>query len=334
MGILIDYPSAQCAQLPLNDLLGRVVAFANDRSPHLVSKGRTGFIGAGNYGGRVLMSAFRAAGADLRSIASSSGVSAVHFGKKFKFDRATSDAGEVIADEHIDTLCVCSRHDSHKRYVVDGLSARKSVFVEKPLCLTLPELEEIEATYRRCPEARLMVGYNRRFAPHVIMMKDLLSAEYAPKMITITVNAGTIPSTHWTQDPDIGGGRIIGEGCHFVDLARHLVDHHITSHTAARLGPGVGAHPADNASITLRFADESVAVINYLANGHKSIAKERVEIFCGGKVLQLDNFRRLTGHGWKGPAQLQIMAPGQGTESLCSGLHGCCPHRCPLTHSS
>lgn len=299
LGILIDYPAAQAAVLPLNDLLGRVVAFANERSPQLVSKGRTGFIGAGNYGGRVLMSAFREAGADLCSIASASGVSAIHYGKKFKFDRATSDASEIINDKHIDTLCVCSRHDSHGRYVVEGLSAQKSVFVEKPLCLTLAELEEIEAAHRRHPEARLMVGYNRRFAPHVIQLKELLDAETAPKMITITVNAGPILSSHWTQDPAVGGGRIIGEGCHFIDLARHLTGHPITSHDAAKMGSS-GAHPADSATIRLCFEDGSLAVINYLANGHKSVSKERIEVFCGGKILHLDNFRKLTGHGFKG----------------------------------
>lgn len=300
LGILITYPDAQAAGLPLNDLLNRVVKFAEERAAPTAAKGRTGFIGAGNYGGRVLISAFKEAGADLRAIASASGVSAVHYGRKFKFAQATSDAAEILSDHEIDTVCVCSRHDSHKRYVVEGLSARKSVFVEKPLCLTLAELDEIEATHRQYPDARLMVGYNRRFSPHVVKMKNLLDADAAPKMVTITVNAGAIMSSHWTQDPVVGGGRIIGEGCHFIDLARHLIGAPITAHSAARLGPAGGTHPADTASITLQFEDGSLAVINYLANGHKGLAKERVEVFCGGKVLQLENFRKLTGFGWKG----------------------------------
>ncbi|MEM8647184.1 MAG: Gfo/Idh/MocA family oxidoreductase, partial [Pseudomonadota bacterium] len=300
LGILITYPDARSTGEDVNALLNRVVAFAEERGRPASSKGRTGFIGAGNYGGRVLISAFKDAGATLTTIASSSGVSAVHYAKKFKFAQATSDAAEIFGDPDTDTVCICSRHDSHKRYVIDALSARKSVFVEKPLCLTLAELDEIESAYRHTPDARLMVGYNRRFAPHVIKLKNLLAEETAPKMITITVNAGQVMSSHWTQDPEVGGGRMIGEACHFIDLARHLADAPIIAHSATRLGPAVGAHPADNASITLSFRDGSVAVINYLANGHKALAKERVEVFCGGKVLQLDNFRRLTGLGFKG----------------------------------
>ena len=300
LGILITYPEAPRTGEDLNTLLSRVVSFAEERSGPQSATGRTGFIGAGNYGGRVLISAFKEAGATLSTIASSSGVSAVHYAKKFKFGHATSDAAEIIADTDIDTVCICSRHDSHKRYVVEALAARKSVFVEKPLCLTLGELDEIEAAYRQTPDARLMVGYNRRFAPQVIKLKNLLAEETAPKMITLTVNAGQVMSSHWTQDPEVGGGRIIGEACHFIDLARHLADAPITAHSAARLGPAIGAHPADNASITLSFRDGSVAVINYLSNGHKSLPKERLEVFCGGKVLQLENFRKLTGLGFKG----------------------------------
>ncbi|MEM8688947.1 MAG: bi-domain-containing oxidoreductase [Pseudomonadota bacterium] len=300
LGILITYPDANSTGEDLNALLNRVVAFAEERGGPNATKGHTGFIGAGNYGGRVLISAFKDAGATLTTIASSSGVSAIHYAKKFKFGQATSDAAEIFADPETDTVCICSRHDSHKRYVVDALAARKSVFVEKPLCLTLTELDEIETAYRHTPDARLMVGYNRRFAPQVIRLKNLLADETAPKMITITVNAGQVMSSHWTQDPDVGGGRIIGEACHFIDLARHLADAPITAHSATRLGPAVGAHPADTASITLSFRDGSVAVINYLANGHKSLPKERVDVFCAGKVLQLDNYRKLTGLGFKG----------------------------------
>ncbi len=299
LGILIGYPAAQAETQPLNELLNRVVAFAEERSSPKAAAGRTGFIGAGNYGGRVLISAFKEAGADLHTIASASGVSAVHYGRKFKFRHASSDAAEILSDGDIDTVCICSRHDSHKSYVVAGLAARKSVFVEKPLCLTLAELEEIEATWRQYPDAQLMVGYNRRFSDHVIKMKRLLNGQTAPKMVTITVNAGPVPASHWTQDPAVGGGRIIGEGCHFIDLARHVVGTPITACTAARLGSGDDAHPADSASIRLQFEDGSMAVVNYLANGHRSFAKERVEVFCDGKILQLDNFRKLTGHGWK-----------------------------------
>jgi predicted dehydrogenase len=147
----------------------------------------------------------------------------------------------------------------------------------------------------------LMVGFNRRFAPHVVKMKSLLSGTAGPKVFLMTVNAGTIPASHWTQDPQVGGGRIIGEGCHFVDLLRFLAGSAITDLRAQSVGgsPSDGIRE-DKAVITLGFADGSIGSIHYLANGHKGFPKERLEVFCGGRILELDNFRRLTGYGWKG----------------------------------
>ncbi len=300
LGIVIDYPKREAGSADFRGLLDCVVAFAPARSKKVSAKGTVGFIGAGNFGGRVLVPAFKAAGAHLRTIASESGVSAVHFGNKHGFEKASSDTVEVIGDSEIDTIVVSSRHDTHKQFVMDGLVARKTVFVEKPLCLNEGELSEIEQLYRRLPDARLMVGYNRRFAPSVRKMDKLLRTTDAPKVMTMTVNAGNVPADHWTQDLAVGGGRIVGECCHFVDLLRFLAGAQITDVQATGIGDARSSTAADTASITLRFEDGSIGVINYLANGHKACPKERLEVFCAGRVLVLDNFRSLTGHGWRG----------------------------------
>jgi len=146
-----------------------------------------------------------------------------------------------------------------------------------------------------------MVGFNRRFSPHAVKIKSLLAGAVEPKVFVMTVNAGAIPSSHWTQDPDVGGGRVVGEGCHFVDLLRFLAGARITDVQVRSVGgsPSDGIRD-DKATITLSFADGSIGSIHYLANGHKSFPKERLEVFCGGRILVLDNFRRLTGYGWKG----------------------------------
>ena len=259
------------------------------------------FLGAGNYASRVLMPAFRAAGARLEIVASGGGVSAVHHGRKNGFSRASTDWQAAVSDPAIDMVAIATRHNLHARQVLAALAAGKHVFCEKPLCLELGELDEIAKALGRENRPRLMVGFNRRFAPHVVKIKSILSSLAEPKSMVMTVNAGAIPADHWTQDPEVGGGRIIGEACHFIDLLRFLAGAPIRSHRAVSLG----RHPAlkiteDKATILLEFEDGSVGTIHYLANGHKAFPKERLEVFSAGRVLQLDNFRRLRGWGWPG----------------------------------
>jgi predicted dehydrogenase len=169
------------------------------------------------------------------------------------------------------------------------------VFVEKPLCLTLEELAAIQEAARDAGRL-LMVGFNRRFAPHVRKLHELLAAVSGPKTFVMTVNAGAIAAEHWTQDRAVGGGRILGEACHFIDLLRHLAGHRITGWSRADMASTTG----DTATLQLQFEDGSMGTIHYLANGSKSFPKERLEVFAAGCVLQLDNFRRLTGYGWPG----------------------------------
>lgn len=292
LGILLDYPSAHTEQI----LARSVVLKPSTPSP---AKGITAFLGAGNYAGRVLIPAFREAGATLRIVVSAGGVSAAHAGRKFGFAGASTDPAQALDDPAVDTVVVATRHSEHAAQVLMALRAGKHVFCEKPLCLTHDELSAIANEARERPTQALMVGFNRRFSPLAVKARALLATVAEPKSIQITVNAGAIPLDHWTQDPTIGGGRIVGEACHFVDLLRYLVDAPITSHSAVSLGAQPGAPKAtDKAVLTLEFDDGSVGTIHYLANGHKGFPKERVEVFCAGRVLQLDNFRRLRGWGW------------------------------------
>ncbi len=265
-------------------------------------------IGAGNYAGAVLVPAFRDAHARLVKIASAGGASSVHLGRKFGFAEATTDSESVLRDAATDAVVISTRHDTHADYVVRALQAGKHVFVEKPLALTEAEVDRIEAAAAAAPGLQLMVGFNRRFAPHVRRVRSLLAGVTGPKTFVMTVNAGAIPATHWTQDPAVGGGRLVGEGCHFIDLLRHLAGAPIVAFDVATQR----AATPDTASITLRFDDGSLGTVLYLANGSKAFPKEQLEVFAGGRVLQLDNFRRLTGYGWPGFSALKLWRQDKG----------------------
>ena len=300
LGILLKYPDTARPEQELGaaTVAARPVALGSRK--RLPGSATVAFLGAGNYAGRLLIPAFQAAGAYLQTVVSSGGVSAVHFGRKFGFAEAGTDVSAALEDDAVDTVVIATRHDAHAGQVLAALAAGRHVFCEKPLCLTLSELDEIEQAMAARPEQLLMAGFNRRFSPQVMEIKSLVGTVAEPKSFIMTVNAGKIPADHWTQDPAVGGGRIIGEACHFIDLLRHLAGAPITGHSVFALGRGGGSvGPADNVSIMLEFADGSVGTIHYLANGHKSFPKERLEVFAGGRILQLDNFRRLRGWGWK-----------------------------------
>lgn len=271
------------------------------------------FLGAGNYAGRVLIPAFKTAGAQLHTLVSAGGISAVHFGRKYGFAEAATESASVFDNPAIDTIVVATRHDAHADQVLAALRAGKHVFCEKPLCLAIEELCEIEAEARARPGQILMVGFNRRFAPQVKKMKSLLSSVSGPKNFIMTVNAGDIPPEHWTQDHNVGGGRIIGEACHFIDLLRYLVGSPIMEFEAVALGRRSGLSVRDDkVSITMSFEDGSVGNVHYLANGHRAFPKERLEVFAAGRILQLDNFRKLRGWGWKGFAGLNLWQQDKG----------------------
>lgn len=302
----IDEALEGYARIGESSTLGIVINYADrpqgtDRTVEIsarrpAKKGVAAIVGAGNYAGATLLPALACSGLRLKTIVSKGGVTGSHLAKKFEIEHSTTDLEAVLADREIDTLIVSTQHNTHARMVLDGLKAEKHVFVEKPLCLTEEELEEIEAAV--APEGPiLMVGFNRRFAPQVVRMRELLGSIQGPKALIVTVNAGMIPATHWTQDPERGGGRMIGEGCHFIDLMRFLSGSPIVALQASALHGG-DQRPEENMAVSLQFGDGSIGTLHYLANGSKGFPKERVEVFAGGRVLQLDNFRRLTGFGF------------------------------------
>jgi predicted dehydrogenase len=318
LGILLEYGG------------GHESRFVPDRTVRVEVAGRApvstprnpivGVIGAGSFSAQVLLPALKSTGARLKAIASSAGVSGTHLAKKFGFEFSTTDPGSILSDPEINTVFITTRHDSHARFVISGLSNGKAVFVEKPLCLNARELAEIIATYETANMSFLMTGFNRRFAPHVVKIKNLLAGLRQPKAMIMTVNAGVIPADHWTQDPEAGGGRIIGEACHYIDLLRFLSGSSIAGISAARLEQTDSTDRNDKVSFTMTYLDGSMGTVHYLANGHKSFPKEQLEVFCAGRILKLDNFRRLTGFGWPGFKQMNLWRQNKGHQAEMQSL--------------
>lgn len=313
LGILLNY-STNTNELLANKLVS--IRVPDSYNPQDVV---CGFIGGGNYASRVLIPAFKQAGAKLDTLLTSGGISAVHHGKKNDFSNASTDLSQLLANGPVNTVVIATQHNLHAEQVIEAINAGKNVFVEKPLALNHAELDSIETAYnKRGGKCRVMVGYNRRFAPHVIKMKKLLTNISVPKVLIMTMSAGAIPSGHWTQDPLIGGGRIIGEACHYIDLMRFLVGSKITGFKVSSMGKADGLEiTEDKAAITLTFKDGSFGTINYLANGGKAFPKERIEVFANDGVLQLDNFRKLIGYDWKGFRKDKLMIQDKG-QSNCS----------------
>jgi predicted dehydrogenase len=249
-------------------------------------------------------------------------VSGTHVARRYGFEEVTTDSECVFADAALDAVVIATRHESHARYVLDAVKCQKHVFVEKPLALTLADVDTIEAAYSALERSpMLMVGFNRRFAPQVLRMRKLLALVTEPKAFVMTVNAGAIPPEHWTQDREIGGGRIIGEACHFIDLLRFLAASPIGGFQVVTLRRPDGSDALDDrVSFTLRFQDGSIGTVHYLANGHKSVPKERLEIFCAGRVLRLDNFRRLTGFGWPGFRRMNLWRQDKGQRACAAAF--------------
>lgn len=316
LGILLDYSRPEDKS---NEALReKTVKLA---APKAISgKTTVAFIGSGNYGSAVLIPAFRKAGARLKSVVSNAGLSGTYAGLKHGFEETTTDTDRVLADPDISAVVVTTRHDSHGRLVCKALRAGKDVFVEKPLALTEQELAEIELAYHDMAAAGrqpiLMVGFNRRFAPHVAKIQGLLETVKGPKAFVMTVNAGGLAPGHWIQDPAAGGGRITGEACHFVDLLRCLAGASINKYSSTWMESA----SSDTVTIQLHFGDGSIGTIHYLANGNKAFPKERLEIFAAGRVLQLDNFRKLRGFGWTGFSTMRLWRQDKGQDACVAAF--------------
>ncbi len=282
LGVLLTYPHSDTQeQLRIN--------FSS--SVHRPSSTvKLGVLGAGMFANSVLLPSIKKAGnIELVGIASSGGLHAQHSGKKFEFRYATSSVDEIINDPDINTVAILTRHDTHAELVIKALNAGKNVFVEKPLAINSDQLSAVSDQLSVNRSSLLTVGFNRRFAPLAQQLLAFYRKRTEPMHIHYRVNAGAIPLNHWTQDPNIGGGRIIGEGCHFVDFITFIVGATPVSVTARAL-PDQGKYREDNVSMTFTFPDGSIGVVDYLASGDKSFPKERVEVFCDGRIGVLDDF--------------------------------------------
>ncbi len=296
LGVLLTYPGTGEEAAGIQDQTsGKTLLKPEQLTPAPKNSGivKVGLLGAGLFANATLLPAMKKVdGLELVGIASAGGLHAQHLGKKFGFRYAASSNDEILNDPDINTVAILTRHDTHADLVVKALEAGKHVFVEKPLAVNSEQLAGVGEQLSVNGNRLLTVGFNRRFAPLAQQLQASLVTRQEPLYMHYRVNAGYIPLNHWTHDPEQGGGRIIGEGCHFIDFLTFLVGSAPVSVSAVAL-PNGGKYREDNASMTFTFVDGSVGVVDYLANGDKAFPKERVEVFCGGQVAVLDDFRLL-----------------------------------------
>jgi len=284
LGVLLTYPQEK------TPASSRVTFYSSPVTRTAASHVTLGVLGAGLFANSVLLPSIKKAGdIELVGIASSGGLHAQHSGKKFGFRYATSNDDEIVNDPNINTIAILTRHDTHAELVLKALKAGKHVFVEKPLAINSEQLSAIRKQLQKTDHCLLMTGFNRRFSPLAQQLQSQISNLQEPKFVHYRINAGLLPLNHWAQDPEIGGGRIIGEACHFIDFITFLVGAPPVSVTAHAL-PDKGKYRQDNVSMTFTFPDGSIGVVDYFANGDKSFPKERVEVFCGGQIAVLDDF--------------------------------------------
>ncbi len=308
LGTLIKYSSKKSPK----DAKKPIVLNDKDKTQLKQNKAVISFIGAGNYASRTLIPAFKKSKASFLTIASSTGISGTSLGKRFGFKESTTDTNKLFQDKHSNTIVITTRHNSHAKFILEGIKYEKNIFVEKPLCTSLAELDQIQNAYYSLNDKKykpiIMVGFNRRFSPQIKKMKQLLDSTKEKKTFIMTINAGSIPIDHWTQDIDIGGGRIIGEACHFIDLLRFLSDSEIFSWHQVN----IDSDSKDTISISLKFKNGSIGTIHYLSNGSNLVSKERLEVFTANKILQLDNYRKLSGYGWSNFKKLNLWNQDKG----------------------
>jgi len=260
-------------------------------------KANIGIIGAGNFTKMTMLPILKKTNANLYSIASAGGVTGTALAKKYNFNFSTTDYQSILKDENVNLVMITTRHNNHADLVVECLQNNKNVFVEKPLAITPQQLEKVEKAYQENGyKNAIHVGFNRRFSPHAQKLKSVLGN--APMNIIATMNAGTIPANVWVHDMQVGGGRIIGEACHFIDLITFLTG----SKVKAVCINAMGVNPqenTDNATILLHYENGSTGVINYFANGSKAYEKERIEVYSQERTAIINNFRKLETFGFK-----------------------------------
>jgi len=288
LGVIITYPEEENRQAEED-----IISFSSEHISSKSKKLNVGVVGAGNYANAVFLPTIKKnPHIDMLGIISAKGLNAQQSAQKFGFSYAGSHTDTILKDEQIDIITILTQHADHADLVRKGLKAGKHIYCEKPLTITKEQLESIIPLIQKKNHPYLTVGFNRRFAPYSMLLKSFFANRAEPLYAHYRVNAGFIPSSHWLHDPSKGGGRLIGEGCHFIDYMVFLVGQFPESvHTQAL--PDNGKYTRDNFVITMNFPDGSIGTISYLANGNKSAGKEYLEVFCGGKVGILDDFRKL-----------------------------------------
>jgi predicted dehydrogenase/threonine dehydrogenase-like Zn-dependent dehydrogenase len=265
------------------------------------SKGVIGIIGAGNFTKMTILPALKASQANLKFIASAGGFSGTTLAKKYDIAYSTTNYKEIINDQDVDLVFITTRHNQHASLTVEALNAGKNVFIEKPLALNQKELDSVMEAYGKSNKS-ISVGFNRRFSPHIQKAKSLVGN--SSMNVIATMNAGFISNNSWVQDLKVGGGRIIGEACHYIDLITFLTGSTVKAVCMNSMGTNPNEN-TDNSSILLRYENGSTGVINYFSNGNKAYSKERVEIYSQEKTLILDNFQTLKGFGFKNFSSLK-----------------------------
>ncbi len=272
----------------------------------------------------MLLPKFKDNSVEFRSITTAAGLTARNVGKQFGFAAAVSSADEVLADESANLIVVATRHDTHASLAKRALESNKHVFVEKPLALNDAELDEVIAA-AKSSSGHLMVGFNRRFSPPAKQAKDFFAGRQFPLSIIYRINAGRIPPDSWIQDPIQGGGRIVGEVCHFIDLMHFLTDSVTTRVFAESVtSRSHDITDADSVVVTLKFADGSNGTIAYMAEGDKALNKERIEIFGGGRTFVIDDFVHSStyNNGRETTSNLKAQDKGQSEEmrQVCAAV--------------
>lgn len=302
LGVILQYPT--------NIDKSAIVTITPKTIP-AAAQAVVGVIGAGNFSKGILLPALSKASAQIVYIADLNSAAAHYAANKFRANQATTDYRIILEDPNVTTVFIAVGHHLHARFVCEALDAGKHVFVEKPLAMNKDELYLVSKAAGKAEGKLLMVGFNRRFSPHTIKIKKLIANRNEPLCMNMTVNAGYVPSDHWVQDPARGGGRIIGEGCHFIDLLSFLANSPVTTVSAAMVG-GSAAVRTDKMSIVLGFADGSVGTGNYFANGSKRYPKEMLEVFSDGRVLKMENFRVTRGYGFAGFKKFKTLRQDKG----------------------
>lgn len=328
LGVILKYPT----QVEVKSALSLSTGAAVQTSEAGQDRPVVGVIGAGNFSKMTLMPALAKTSARIAYVADLNPAAAKHLGKKFGAQQVVSDYQLMLKDPSVQAVLIAVGHNLHARMICEVLAAGKHAFVEKPLAMNVSEVEQILSAVKANPAGTVTVGFNRRFSPHIQRVKRLLASRSEPLAMTFTANAGAIPPGHWVHDPVRGGGRIIGEACHYIDLMVYLSGSGVRTVSAVRMGEGPAVRD-DKMAIVLGFADGSVGTVNYFANGSRSFPKEMMEIFSQGRVLRLENFRRLQGWGFEGFKKLRTWRQDKGhaaefaayVEGLRTGLPALIP---------